>query len=116
MNQLLEICMLALKNCNVEIMDNERLGVTLENGEKFEIIYDDEVVVEDDEASGGDWYSHGFEVEHINDCYDLLQACLGALSVSDVGKEITNISTDGGADDCEAIFCWNDDYVALKIR
>ncbi len=119
MSKVMAICQAEIERRGLHIYDvgDDRLGVRLPNGDEISLFLDYDVDVEEDEVGdGGDWTTHGMQVEQIEDGSDLLSACLAAISVSPLGPQITDISTDGGTDDCEAIFCWDGDYVALKVR
>lgn len=121
MNTLMGVCADALRkhNLSVEVVDEEELSVTLPDGEEITLSLDfDWDVDEIDEGTGQDLCS--FKPVQIEDDWwckaDVLYSCLAALAQSEVGKNITDVSVDGGTSDCEALFCWDGDYVALKVR
>jgi hypothetical protein len=94
--------------------DDLEFGISV-GDEKFRVILDD-ADVEEEERGQGSRLGKRKAPEKVATAADVLDVCLAALADSSLADHITDLTTDGGSDDCEAIFTVGKTDFVLKVR
>jgi hypothetical protein len=125
-DRILPVCCDALNKCNGvtaefdEKRDQIRVSVT-PHGQKTSNHYNIylDCAFEDDVDKNDRPMSRDYKTpKKIKDHTQVLDVCLAALAADkEIVESINDLTTDGGSDDCEAIFNFAEEgYLILKIR